>query len=814
MSPAGSAFCRVDELPPKFRPVFPDFKLFNSVQSECFQQGFLSDQNMVIAAPTGSGKTVVLEFAMLRLFMRHMQDNGDWNVQQGRHKCMYVAPNKSLVQERVMDWNTRMRHLHLRIIECTGDSDSMDSPDLATADVIATTPEKLDALSRRFFDSGNGGMSFISDVALLLVDEVHMLSEDRGPTLEAGVVCRLRTLGSMRELAATNLSKIRILAASATIPNVYDIARWLGVQECACKVFGDEMRPVTIKTIVKAFPAAKNDFLFERRLNEKVFSIVQEYWHSKPILTFCASRKGTVECASQVRQASMRSSGRTLGFFVRNEAQKNRLAEAARNAQDKALADMLSYGIAWHNASMEPADRALVEQLFISRDIMFLACTATLAQGVNLPAYLVIIKGTQRYSSDKGRGSACHYREYNMGECLQMIGRAGRPQFESSAVAVFMTRADHAQRYHNLAHGRAPIESRLHLSLAEFLNAAIAQRIVCTVSQAYAWLQSTFLWQRVFINPAAYGLSMQGCTPEMLARRARNTFIDVALQRLVSSGLVCISQENIAPLDPGSLMCKHSIQLESMALIHNAPEATSMRDLLQIVCSASENADIPLRRSEKKVLNDLNAQAYAQEQSDPGSTFAVLEGIDSNKKKQRLSEPWEKSFVLVNNCLTSGGDFAASVDFSMRQDAVRVMQNGKRIVQCMIRYYEFTKRFAAIAASIRLHRALVQRMWDTYPITCRQIPGIGKLLGEKLLAGGLGDIAVLSTANPRDVEKITNKVYPWGDQKREDSRKLLPPDCNLDLDLLGMLNASPDIAAYRMVVALSNGAVGSLQVLQ
>lgn len=79
-------------------------------------------------------------------------------------------------------------------------------------------------------------MSFISDVALLLVDEVHMLSEDRGPTLEAGVVCRLRTLGSMRELATTNLSSMRILAASATIPNVHDIARWLSVQKDGCKV--------------------------------------------------------------------------------------------------------------------------------------------------------------------------------------------------------------------------------------------------------------------------------------------------------------------------------------------------------------------------------------------------------------------------------------------------------------------------------------------------------------------------------------------------------------------------------------------------
>lgn len=61
-------------------------------------------------------------------------------MQAGRHKCIYVAPNKSLVQERVVDWKARMAHLALQIIECTGDSDGLESPDLGTADIIATTP--------------------------------------------------------------------------------------------------------------------------------------------------------------------------------------------------------------------------------------------------------------------------------------------------------------------------------------------------------------------------------------------------------------------------------------------------------------------------------------------------------------------------------------------------------------------------------------------------------------------------------------------------------------------------------------------------
>lgn len=70
---------------------------------------------------------------------------------------------------------------------------------------------------------------------------------------------------------------------------------------------------------------------------------------------------------------------------------------------------------------------------------------------------------------------------------------------------------------------------------------------------------------------------------------------------------------------------------------------------MQIVCRAPENADVMLRRSEKKVLNDMNQVAADQESNVPGSSYMVREASDGVKRKQRLSEPWEKSFVLVRS---------------------------------------------------------------------------------------------------------------------------------------------------------------------
>ena len=68
---------------------------------------------------------------------------------------------------------------------------------------------------------------------------------------------------------------------------------------------------------------------------------------------------------------------------------------------------------------------------------------------------------------------------------------------------------------------------------------------------------------------------------------------------------------------------------------------------VQIICMAAENGDVPLRRTEKRTLNDLNKKAFVLEAEKPGSTFAVHESRESRKLKQRVQEPWEKSFILV-----------------------------------------------------------------------------------------------------------------------------------------------------------------------
>ena len=122
-----------------------------------------------------------------------------------------------------------------------------------------TTPEKLDSVTRR----AQGGLSFLCDVALFCIDEVHILNDERGPALEA-VVSRLKLLSRLPSLAGTPLSRLRFVAVSATIPNVADVGAWLGAPRGFSPSFGDEYRACALEVKVHGYNAAKSDFLFER----------------------------------------------------------------------------------------------------------------------------------------------------------------------------------------------------------------------------------------------------------------------------------------------------------------------------------------------------------------------------------------------------------------------------------------------------------------------------------------------------------------------------------------------------------------------
>ncbi len=197
------------------------FARFNHVQSEMADVLANSDDNVIVSAPTGAGKTALFEMAMARMFSSNLVYTNDGHNHHGGNggigrvskarKAVYVAPSKALCEERQSDWSRRLSQIDpgMLVTTITGDvnSDSAYSR-IADAHLILTTPEKWDSITRRWNDQ----LVLLASVKLLLVDEVHMIGEaGRGGCLES-MIGRMKTIaraGRARALSGAEIASSR-----------------------------------------------------------------------------------------------------------------------------------------------------------------------------------------------------------------------------------------------------------------------------------------------------------------------------------------------------------------------------------------------------------------------------------------------------------------------------------------------------------------------------------------------------------------------------------------------------------------------------
>ncbi|GMH24878.1 hypothetical protein Nepgr_026721 [Nepenthes gracilis] len=754
------ALRRVSELPAPFRATF-NFRYFNSLQSECFPACFLSDVNMVISAPTGSGKTVLFELCILRLLSRFLSD-GRFVHAKGTLKTIYIAPSKALVQEKLRDWNLKFGSWGIVCLELTSDSESYNIKNIEEADIILTTPEKFDAVTR--YSIKDGGLSFFSDIALLLIDEVHLLNDPRGAALEA-IVSRMKMLACRREMKLSPLAHLRFTAASATIPNLEDLAEWLMVPLQGMKRFGEEMRPIKLTTKVFGYAAAKNDFLFEKRLQNYIFDILMQYSRRKSALVFCSTRKGAQEAAQRICQAAM-----TLGHsnpFIKAEEQQERLREASLSCSDKQLQSYIVYGVGYHNSGLCLKDRHVIESLFLSGDIQVLCTTNTLAHGVNLPAHTVVIKSTQQFNKEKGR-----YMEYDRSTILQMCGRAGRPPFDDTGMVIIMTRRDTVHLYENLLNGCETVESQLLHCMTEHLTAEIVQLTVPDITRAIEWMKCSYLYVRMKKNPENYAVR-KGTSIDRIERHMQEICVQ-KVNELARTQMIWTDEDGflLKPLEPGRLMTKYYLKFDTMKYIMQTDSNCSLEDILHIVCRAEELSWIQLRRNEKKLLNDINVDKAGR------LRFHILG--DKGKRIKRIQTREEKIFVLANDCLT--GDPLIH-DLSLGQDTNSICSNGCRIAKCVKEYFIYKKNYKGALNSIILAKSLYHKLWDDSPYLLKQLPGIGTVTAKALHSMGIISFEALAEADPRRIEIVTGRKYPFGNHIKE-SLHSLPAKVEMKVEVL------------------------------
>ncbi|XP_064862161.1 probable ATP-dependent DNA helicase HFM1 [Oncorhynchus nerka] len=719
---------RANVLPMTPQPLqIQEFPYFNYVQSKALDDVLYTGKNVVACAPTGSGKTVLFELAIIRLLMETTEP---WrNV-----KAVYMAPIKALCSQRFEDWKKKFEPLGLSCKELTGDTEIDDFFEIQDAHIIMTTPEKWDSMTRKWRDN-----CLLQLVRLFLIDEVHVVKDTtRGATLEV-VVSRMKAVHAFR--AAENPQEdvsMRFVAVSATIPNIKDIADWLCDTRgpATCLEMDESHRPVKLRKVVLGFPCSSNqtEFKFDLSLNYKMANIIQTYSDQKPTLVFCSTRKGVQQSAAVLAKDAR--------FIMRIE-HKQRLMKYANSLLDSKLRDLVTFGVGFHHAGVDVSDRKVIEEAFTMGDLPVLFTTSTLAMGVNLPAHLVVIKSTMHYI-----GGAC--KEYSDADMLQMIGRAGRPQFDTSATAVIMTKTHTKDKYMQFMNGAEIIESSLHTHLVEHLNAEIVLHTISDVNMALDWIRSTFLYIRALKNPKHYGFSTDldrcGIEAKLQELCLKN------LNSLASIGLVSMDEDvNIKATEAGRLMARFCVAFDTMEQFSKVTGTETLPELIELMAKGREFTDVQLRVNEKRTLNTLN----------------------KDKNRITIRYPMEgkiKNNEMKVNCLIQAQFGSIPIqEFGLTQDTGRIFRNGVRISRCLAEFLNQRSKtgFSALLNSLILAKCFSAKLWENSPYVSKQLEKIGLTLSAAMVNAGLTTFSKIEKTNARELELIVNRHPPFGNQIRE-----------------------------------------------
>ena len=553
------------------------FTHFNAIQTQAFHTLYHTDTNVLLGAPTGSGKTISAELAMMKVF----RDSPG-------SKVVYIAPLKALVRERIKDWRKNLcPTLGLRMVELTGDY-TPDLRALLQADIIVSTPEKWDGISRNW-----QSRAYVTKVALVVIDEIHLLASDRGPILEV-IVSR------MRYISARTGSNVRIIGLSTALANARDLGDWLGIEGEGLFNFRPSVRPVPLECHIQGFPGK---FYCPRMMtmNKPTYAAIRTHSPDKPVLVFVSSRRQTRLTALDLI-AYAAADERPDGFV---HMSSDELSIHLSKVKDPALKHTLQFGIGLHHAGLAPEDRELCEELFAQCKIQVLVTTSTLAWGVNLPAHLVVIKGTEYYD-----GKTKRYQDFPITDVLQMMGRAGRPQFDKSGCCVILVHEPKKTFYKKFLYEPFPVESSLSENLCDHFNAEIVSGTIKTKQDAVDYLTWTYFFRRLLKNPTYYNLDtiQSDNLNEYLSDLVEN-----ALELLEDARCIAIDDEDdsLEPLMLGRVASYYYLQYPSVALFAaNIKANSSLETLLETLCGVAEYDELPVRHNEDKLNTEL-AQVVA-----------------------------------------------------------------------------------------------------------------------------------------------------------------------------------------------------------
>lgn len=365
------------------------------------------NHTVLVAAPTGAGKTVIAEYAIEKAFRAGKQ-------------AIYTAPIKALSNQKYRDFREKY-----------GD----DKVGILTGDVSLNAHAQIVVMTTEIYrNTLLEDTERIKNVSWVIFDEVHYIDD-----LERGTV--------WEESIMFSPENINFVCLSATVPNVDELAEWISeVHKKEVTVIKEANRPVPLKhyyqcqgMILKTNKRLMRDGFKGRQdwnTKRRGYGRYQRGPKLKPnriarLISYVQDNE-QLPCIYFVfgRQRAKMLAEETTGFQFLSESehdyacdlfwelcQKYNMEES--DARVLELFDLVRRGIAYHHAGMLPTLKEIVEQLFTAKALKLIFTTETFALGINMPARSVIFDELRKFHGT-------HFGNLRTRDYYQMAGRAGR----------------------------------------------------------------------------------------------------------------------------------------------------------------------------------------------------------------------------------------------------------------------------------------------------------------------------------------------------------------------------------------------------
>ncbi len=410
-----------------------DFALDSFQRAAC--ASIDDDHSVLVAAPTGAGKTIVAEYAIFAA------------MREANAKVFYTAPMKALSNQKFTELTERYGSDDVGLL--TGDTNINPR-----ARIVVMTTEVLRNMLYAESD-------LLHNLAFVIMDEVHYLAD--------------RFRGAVWEEVIIHLPRqVRMVALSATVSNAEEFGDWLQSVRGDTEVIVSERRPIPLDqhvliqgSLVELFahgnggaprrdvnpevirlakhggraPLSKRERAsrartaprMRRTRRDQVAKLLDDH-QLLPAIYFIFSRAGCDAAVEQVLRSGLRLTDKAERREIREFAE-----EKCRGIPDKDRAvlgyfswlDGLQRGVAAHHAGMLPVFKEVVEELFRRRLLRIVFATETLALGINMPARTVVLEKLEKFNGESRV-------RITPGEYTQLTGRAGRRGIDVEGHAVIL----------------------------------------------------------------------------------------------------------------------------------------------------------------------------------------------------------------------------------------------------------------------------------------------------------------------------------------------------------------------------------------